>query len=31
VTDPLQGHLDLLPKYRDADLHDLVAYLSTLK
>jgi cytochrome c oxidase cbb3-type subunit 3 len=31
VTDPLQGHIDLLPKYRDADIHDLAAYLATLK
>jgi len=31
VTDPLQGHIDLLPKYADADIHDLAAYLATLK
>jgi len=31
VTDPLQGHIDLLPKYQDADIHDLAAYLATLK
>jgi cytochrome c oxidase cbb3-type subunit 3 len=31
VTDPLQGHIDLLAKYRDADIHDLAAYLATLK
>ncbi|HJZ75988.1 MAG TPA: c-type cytochrome [Vicinamibacterales bacterium] len=31
VTDPLQGHVDLLPKYTDADVHDLAAYLATLK
>jgi cytochrome c oxidase cbb3-type subunit III len=31
VTDPLQGHIDLLLKYTDADIHDLAAYLSTLK
>jgi cytochrome c oxidase cbb3-type subunit III len=31
VTDPLQGHVDLLPKYTDADIHDLAAYLATLK
>ena len=31
VTDPLQGHIDLLPKYTDADIHDLAAYLATLK
>ena len=31
VTDPLQGHIDLLPKYQDSDIHDLTAYLATLK
>ena len=31
VTDPLQGHIDLLPKYKDADIHNLAAYLATLK
>ncbi len=31
VTDPLQGHLDLLTKYNDADIHNLAAYLATLK
>jgi mono/diheme cytochrome c family protein len=31
VTDPLQGHIDLLPKYTDADIHDLAAYLARLK
>jgi hypothetical protein len=31
VTDPLQGHVDLLPKYTDANIHDLAAYLATLK
>jgi cytochrome c oxidase cbb3-type subunit 3 len=31
VTDPLQGHLDLLPTYADADIHNLAAYLATLK
>jgi cytochrome c oxidase cbb3-type subunit III len=31
VTDPLQGHIDLLPKFKDADIHDLAAYLATLK
>jgi cytochrome c oxidase cbb3-type subunit 3 len=31
VTDPLQGHIDLLMKYKDADIHDLAAYLATLK
>ena len=27
----LQGHIDQLPKYTDADIHDLAAYLATLK
>jgi mono/diheme cytochrome c family protein len=31
VTDPLQGHVDLLGKYKDSDIHDLAAYLATLK
>jgi cytochrome c oxidase cbb3-type subunit 3 len=31
VTDPLQGLVDLLPKYKDSDIHDLAAYLATLK
>src|SRR5262249_32910633 len=31
LTDPLQGHIDLLPKYTDTDIHDLAAYLATLK
>jgi mono/diheme cytochrome c family protein len=31
VTDPLQEHIDLLPKYTDADIHNLAAYLTTLK
>jgi cytochrome c oxidase cbb3-type subunit 3 len=31
ITDPLQGHIDLLAKYTDADIHDLAAYLATLK
>ena len=31
VTDPLQGHVDLLPKYTDGNIHDLAAYLATLK
>ena len=29
--DPLQAHLDQLPKYSDADIHNLTAYLATLK
>ena len=31
VADPLQPHRDLLRKYRDADIHNVTAYLSTLK
>jgi hypothetical protein len=27
----LQGHRDLLPKYSDRDIHDILAYLETLK
>ncbi len=31
VHDPLQAHTDLLPKYTDADIHNVTAYLVTLK
>ena len=31
VTNPLQWHIDMLPKWRDSDIHDLAAYLVTLK
>src|SRR4051812_19501780 len=31
LTDRLQYHLDLLPKYLDSDMHALTAYLATLK
>jgi len=31
VTDPLQGHVDLMAEYSDADIHNLAAYLATLK
>jgi len=31
VKDPVQAHADLLGKYTDADIHNLVAYLQTLK
>ena len=31
VEDPLQAHRDLLPAYSDADMHDLLAYLESLK
>jgi cytochrome c oxidase cbb3-type subunit 3 len=31
VDDPLQGHVELLPRYTDDDVHDVLAYLHTLK
>jgi cytochrome c oxidase cbb3-type subunit 3 len=31
IKDPLQAHAELLPKYSDADIHNLFAYLQTLK
>jgi mono/diheme cytochrome c family protein len=31
VHDPLQAHLDMLTHYTDADIHNLTAYLVTLK
>lgn len=31
VRDRLQPHLDLLPRYTDTDIHDLTAYLVTVK
>jgi mono/diheme cytochrome c family protein len=31
VPDPLQGHRELLRKYTDDDVHDVTAYLATLK
>ncbi|HEY2376401.1 MAG TPA: cytochrome c [Gemmatimonadaceae bacterium] len=31
VNNPLQWHVDMLPKWRDADIHNLTAYLATLK
>ena len=31
LTDRLQHHLDLLEVYRDVDIHNLTAYLATLK
>jgi cytochrome c oxidase cbb3-type subunit III len=31
LTDRLQHHLDLLARYQDSDMHDLTAYLATLK
>jgi cytochrome c oxidase cbb3-type subunit 3 len=31
VRDPLAGHAELLKKYSDADMHNIVAYLVTIK
>ena len=31
LKDPIQAHYDMLPKYTDADIHNLTAYLVTLK
>ncbi len=31
VVDPLQAHKDMLPMYTDKEVHDLTAYLVTLK
>ena len=31
VTDPLAKHFELLPKYTNATMHDMFAYLVTLK
>lgn len=31
IADPLQAHSDLLTKYTDSDIHNLTAYLVTLK
>ena len=31
IHDPLRAHLELLPKYTDADIHNVTAYLVTLK
>jgi cytochrome c oxidase cbb3-type subunit 3 len=31
VTDPLQAHLDQLTKWTDADMHNVTAYLASLK
>jgi cytochrome c oxidase cbb3-type subunit 3 len=31
TKDPMQAHIDLLPVYKDKDIHDLTAYLATLK
>ena len=31
MTNPLQAHIDLLDVITDTQIHDLVAYLETLK
>jgi cytochrome c oxidase cbb3-type subunit 3 len=31
LHDPLEAHYDMLPKYTDAEMHNLTAYLVTLK
>jgi cytochrome c oxidase cbb3-type subunit III len=31
VVNPLQAHIDLLKQYSDADMHNMLAYLETLK
>jgi cytochrome c oxidase cbb3-type subunit 3 len=31
VRDPLQGHIDLMPRLTDANIHDLAAYLLTIR
>ena len=31
ITDPLEGHRKLLTSYTDKDIHDVTAYLVTLK
>jgi cytochrome c oxidase cbb3-type subunit 3 len=31
VHNPLQAHIDMLPKYTDDDIHNLTAYLVTIK
>lgn len=31
IHDPLKVHRDLLPEYSDKDIHDVTAYLVTLK
>ena len=31
VDNPLQAHLDMVRNWEDRDLHDLTAYLATLK
>lgn len=31
IVDPLQAHIDIMTKLNDRDMHDLTAYLATLK
>ena len=31
VTDPLQAHVDQLPKWTDTDMHNVTAYLAGLR
>jgi mono/diheme cytochrome c family protein len=31
ITDPLQAHIDIMTKLTDTDMHNLTAYLATLK
>lgn len=31
IDNPRQGHLDLLPKYADKDIHNVTAYLASLQ
>ena len=31
ITDPLQAHVDIMTKLSDTDMHNLTAYLATLK
>jgi cytochrome c oxidase cbb3-type subunit III len=31
IENRLQGHIDLLPKYTDQDIHNLMAYMQTLR
>jgi cytochrome c oxidase cbb3-type subunit III len=31
VDEPLQAHVDQLAKYTDADMHNVLAYLQTLR
>ena len=31
LTDPLQAHVDMLRKWTDTDIHNMTAFLATLK